>query len=605
MNRMGRPKTTRSLASRLIVVLRHLWPWIRLERRVIGVSMLALIGGVLLRLAEPWPLKFVLDYLLTAGGQTRTDVVTVAAVALVAVIGLRAFFDFHQRLGFARIGNRVLRRVRTHAYDHIHHLSLAFHMRSRVGDLLVRMTRDVSLLRDVASTAFLPMAASWLVLTGMLVVVFVMEWRLALLSLAAIPFFLLTATRLSTGIHAAASQQRKREGQMASTAAESIQSIREVQALSVEDRFVERFAGKNQESAKEDMKAARLSAQLARTVDLVGAVATAGVLWYGALLVTRGRMTPGDLIVFLSYLKRAMKPVKDFAKHSGRLAKATAAGERVVSILETRSPVSDLPGATTAPSLRGNIEFRSIRFRYAEETPVFEDLSLSIRAGERFAVVGDSGTGKSTLVHLLLRLYDPQSGVVSVDGRDIRDYTLASYRPQVGVVFQDAVLFTGTIRDNIAFGRDDAPTEEIERAARAAQAHDFICRFPDGYDTLVGERGATLSQGQRQRLAIARALLRDTPVLVLDEPTNGLDERNSARLVDTISNLPVQSTTITITHDPRLADTADRVAVLENGKLVETGSPAELRARGGAYARLWDLFSQTSAPGRAGAGSLR
>ncbi len=601
---MGRPKTTRSLASRLTAVLRHLWPWIRMERRIIGVSMLALIAGVLLRLAEPWPLKFVLDHLLTEGSRTHTGPVTVAAVALLAVIGLRAFFDFHQRLGFARIGNRVLRRVRTHAYDHIHHLSLAFHMRSRVGDLLIRMTRDVSLLRDVASTAFLPMVASWLVLIGMLVVVFVMEWRLALVSLAAIPIFLFTATRLSTGIHAAASLQRKREGQMATTAAESIQAIREVQALSVEDRFVERFAGKNLDSAKEDMKTARLSAKLARSVDWVGAVATAVVLWYGALLVTRGRMTPGDLIVFLSYLKRAMKPVKDFAKHSGRLAKATAAGERVVSILETRSPVSDLPGAMTASPLRGDIEFCSVRFGYTEKAPILEDLSFSIRAGERLAVMGDSGAGKSTLVYLLLRLYDPESGAVTVDGRDIRDYTLASYRPQIGVVFQDAVLFSGTVRENIAFGQDDAAIEAIERAAKTAQADEFIRRFPAGYDTPVGERGVTLSQGQRQRIAIARALLRDTPVLVLDELTNGLDERNAARLVDTISNLPARNTTIMITHDPRLAETADRVAILADGKLVEIGPPAELRVRGGAYATLWNIFNQTSASGSSGAGSI-
>jgi len=576
-----------------------------MERRVIGVSVLALIAGVLLRLAEPWPLKFVLDHLLSEEGRTRSALIPVAAAALVAVIALRAYFDFHQRLGFARIGNRVLRRVRAHAYDHIHHLSMAFHTRARVGDLLVRMTRDVSLLRDVASTAFLPMVASWLVLIGMLVVVFVVEWRLALVAMAAIPVFLLTATRLSTGIHAAASVQRKREGQMATTAAESIQSIREVQALSIEDRFVERFAGKNLDSAREDMKAARLSARLARSVDLVGAVATAAVLWYGALLVTRGRMTPGDLIVFLTYLKRAMKPVKDFAKHSGRLAKATAAGERVVSILETRSPVSDLPGATTAPPLRGEIEFRSVSFHYTEDTPVLEDLSFKVGAGERVAVMGDSGAGKSTLVHLLLRLYDPESGAVAIDGRDIRDYTLASYRPQIGVVFQDAVLFSGTVRENIAFGRDDASVEEIERAARFAQADHFIRRFPAGYDTVVGERGATLSQGQRQRLAIARALLRDTPVLVLDEPTSGLDERNASQLVGTIGSLPARSTTIMITHDPRLADTADRVAILENGNLIEAGPPAVLRARGGVYATLWDLFNRTSVSGSSRGGAVR
>jgi len=564
---------------------------------VISGAMGALLLGVLLRLAEPWPLKYVIDTLIpqSAAANSRAisplSLAAIAALALVSITGLRAVCDFQQRLGFARIGNRVLRRVRTHAYDHVHTLSLAFHTRARVGDLLIRMTRDVGLLRDVASTALLPMMGSWLILLGMLVIVFFMDWRLSLIACTAIPLLLLSATRLSTGIHAAATLQRKREGQMASTAAESIQSMREVQALSLERRFVERFAGKNVEGAKEELKAARLSAQLSRTVDLVGAGTMAGVLWYGTYLVLGGRMTAGDLIVFLTYLKRAMKPVKDFAKHSGRLAKATAAGERVIGILETEADVADRPGATSAPSLTGAIEFDDVSFAYGADHDVFSGLSIVVNPGERIAFMGDSGTGKSTLAHLLLRLYDPTAGSLRINGLDIRDYTLASYRRQIGVVFQDAVLFTGSISDNISFGNDAATAAEIERAARMAGAHGFVSAFPEGYETSVGERGSTLSLGQRQRIAIARTLLRATPVLVLDEPTSGLDEHNVSALLETIANLPDSLTTILLTHDPRLADLADRVALLEAGAVAEVGPPQELRQIGGAYATLWQLFA--------------
>jgi ATP-binding cassette subfamily B protein len=597
---MGRPETIHKSVPRLTAVLLHFWPWIRTERRLIVFSMGALFAGVLFRLAEPWPLKFVLDRIVAVDpgiapalrGLSSVQLLTAAAFSVVAITGLRAFCDYRQRLGFAKIGNRVLRRVRDHVFTHLHGLSLAFHTKARTGDLLIRVTRDVSLLRDVTSTSILPMLASVLVLAGMLTVSLFVEWRLALVAILPAPFFLLSTTRLGRGIHQAARKQRKREGAMAATAAESITAIREVQALSLEGEFAQSFGRKNAESQQQDLKAARLSAKLGRTVDVLGAVATALVLWYGALLVTRGRMTPGDLIVFLAYLKRAFKPARDFAKHTGRLAKAVASGERVLGILERKPEVADRRGAVPAPRFAGAVELRDVEFGYGDDAPVLSGVSLNARPGEFVVITGPSGGGKSTLVSLLLRLYDPRQGSVRIDGRDTREFTLASLRSQIGIVLQDTQLFVGTVGDNIALGCSDRSPDEIEAAARTANADAFIRALPDGYETIVGERGATLSRGQRQRIAIARAVLRRTPILLLDEPTTGLDSRSEASVTEAITRLPGEMTRIVVTHDLRVAEAADLVLYLDHGKVVEAGAPEDLKRAGGRYAALHRMQTQ-------------
>jgi len=600
---VARPKTIRQSLPRLGVVLIHFWPWVRSERRLIGASMAALLAGVVLRLAEPWPLKFVLDRVIPAippdgtpahsflGGLTSLQLLTLAAVSVVAITGLRALSDYSQRIGLAKIGNRVLRRVRDHVFTHLHGLSLSFHTKARSGDLLIRITRDVSLLRDVTSTSIMPMLASLLVLAGMLVVVLLLEWRLALLAMLTVPFFLLSTIKLGRGIHNAARKQRRREGAMAAAAAESITAIREVQALSLEDEFAESFGRRNQQSQHEELKAARLSAKLGRTVDILGAVATALVLWYGAFLVTRGRMTTGDLIVFLTYLKRAFKPARDFAKHTGRLAKAAAGGERVLAILEREPDVRDAPDAVAAPRFSGAVEFRDVVFDYGTKTPVLSGVSFRVRPGGFIVVTGPSGGGKSTLVSLLLRLYDPVRGSVLVDGRDVREFTLSSLRSQIGVVLQDTQLFVGSVRENIALGCPERTFEEIEAAARTANADEFIRRLSEGYDTLVGERGATLSRGQRQRIAIARAILRRTPILVFDEPTTGLDGQSEARVTRAIERLPGEMTRILVTHDLRVAQSADLALYLDHGRVIETGKPHELKGADGPYAALHRLQS--------------
>jgi ATP-binding cassette subfamily B protein len=569
-------------------IARRFWPHLRKERRLIATSLLALFAEVGLRLLEPWPLKFVFDSVLASKpGQNSSGVPLIdrldpstlliaAAVAVVAITALRALASYFNTVGFAMLGNRVLTRVRSELYAHMQRLSLSFHTKARGGDLVVRVISDVSQLKDVAVTALLPMVAHALILLGMVGLMLWLNWQLTLLALVTVPLFWLSTLRLSKRIQDAARKQRKREGAMAATASESLGAIKVVQALSLEKTLSAAFFSQNKESLKQDAKASKLSASLERTVDVLIAISTGLVLWYGATLVMSKSLTPGDLLVFLTYLKNAFKPVRDFAKYTGRLAKATAAGERVLDLLEREPDVRDLPNAIPAPGLRGAVAFENVSFEYEPGRPVLRGINLDVEPGGHVALVGASGNGKSTLVGMILRLYDPSRGSVKIDGRDIREYTLDSLRAQISVVMQDTILFAASARDNIAYGAPNATDEEIIAAARLANAHDFIEALPEGFDTVLGERGATLSNGQRQRIAIARAAIRHAPILILDEPTTGLDEENEHAVMEALQRLMVGRTTFLITHKLAHAQLADKVMVLENGRIVEQGRYDEL-----------------------------
>jgi len=600
---MASPDTLTTSLPTLGHMIRRFWPYVRKQRAVIAASFFALFAEIGLRLLEPWPLKFVFDRVFASHHRhdaaaaiptVNIDPLTLiglAALAVVCITALRAVAAYWNTIGFTLVGNRVLTEVREELYRHLQCLSLSFHNRARSGELTVRVVSDVGLLQDVAVTAFLPLFGKLLLFFSMMILMCSLSWQLGLIALAMAPLFWLSTTSLGRRIREVSRQQRQREGAMASTAAESMGAIKAVQALSLEGTFAQVFSRHNRTSLSQDVQGKRLAAHLERTVDVLIAVGTALVLWRGGSLVVQKKLTPGALLVLLAYLKSAFKPVQDFAKYIGRLAKASAAGERVLDLLERVPEVRDRPDAVRAPHLRGQVRFEHVTFAYDGRRAVLKDITFEVNSGQHIALVGPSGIGKSTLVSLILRLYDPPHGRVLIDGRDIREYTLQSLRAQVSVVLQDTFLFAASVRDNIAFGAPNVTAAEIEAAARLASAHEFIAAMPHGYDTMLGERGVTLSNGQRQRIAIARAAIRRAPILILDEPTTALDRENEQAVIQALERLAQGRTTFLVTHALDLAARADQILYLEGGRIVERGTHAELLGANARYAALQRLHA--------------
>lgn len=592
----ARPATLAAAVPGLRRMIARLAPYLRGHRAMMGGSLAALLLATGLKLLEPWPLKFVIDRVVpsSAGASAPTaalapmTLLALCASGLMAVIALRALFQYLATVGFALVGNRVLTRVRADLFGHLQALPLSFHARARAGDLTLRLISDVAMLKETAVTAAMPLLASLLVLAGMVGIMLVLDWRLTLLALAPLPLLALTSARLTRRIRAVSRESRKREGELAATAAEAMAGIGAVQALGLEDHFQRRFDGAGRRDLRAGVRGKRLAAALERSVDLLTGMGLAVVLWFGTGRVLDGQLSPGDLLVFITYLKNTYRPVREYAKYTGRLVKASAAGERIVALLDAEASIRDTRGACPAPPLRGAIGFEDLHFSHGGGGPVLNGLTLTIPAGSRIAITGPSGGGKSTLLALLLRLHDPQSGRITLDGHDIRALTLRSLRRQIAFVPQETLILHDSVAENIALGAGREVTRpEIEAAARLASAHDFIAALPDGYDTLVAERGATLSPGQRQRLAIARAVLRDAPILALDEPTTGLDRPNQVAVAEAIDRLAQGRTCLIVTHDLQLAATCERILVIEAGQVAACGSHDQLLASHPGYRRLW------------------
>jgi len=561
------------------------------HRALILFGVLALLLEVAFRVLEPWPLKIVVDAVTAFRGAkvshqpASVELLIGCGVALLLIVGLRALSNYLATICFALVGSRAATSLRARVFRHVQGLSQQFHARNRSADTVQRIVGDVARMQEVAITAGLPLMANVATLLVMVVVMFVLDPLLASVVLVAVVAFAVTSGPTSRKITAASRQTRKGEGQLANTAQESLASIRVVQAYGLENLVEENFTSANRTSLREGVRSRRYAARLERTTDVIVGLATAIVLVGGGLRVMQGAMSPGDLVLFITYLRTTMKPLRDMAKYTGRIARASASGERVADLMEI-TPDVVTPDMPVRPDVvTGAVRFDRVVTEY-DGVEVLRGLCLDIRPGERVAIIGPSGAGKSTLVSLLVRAIDPVSGCVRLDGYRLTDLDLTQLRASVSLLHQEAVLFTGTIRENIRMGRGDATDAEVEDAARAANAHDFIMEQPDGYDTVVGERGGTLSGGQRQRIAIARALLRRSPVVVLDEATTGLDPEAASLVLDAIDRLAAGRTTLAVTHDAEVALRATRVVWIEDGRIRLDATPEELIATSDVF-RAW------------------
>ena len=526
-------------------------------------------------LAKPWPLAIVVDQLLgrTApfsleGGDWS---LLLAAAALVLVIALsEAAATYLSNLWLQTAGERISHELRIAVYDHLQALSLAFHQRRQKGDLLTRVTGDVNAMGELFAQSLGAIAQSALLAVGMTAVLLVIDPLLALVSLATSPALVGISLLYRRRVRSTAKVRRAHEGRIASIAGEALSAMPVVKAFGSERLEADRVRAGSEQRMAVGVEVARLQARFDGLVGAVRAVGTAIVLVLGVLRVAAGALSPGELLVFVSYTRKAYTPLKSLARESTKVAATMAKADRIAEILAVDDVLED--GSYAGGRAAGEIELEHVSFAYEGERPVLRDLSLRVPAGSRVAVVGESGIGKSTLAALIARFHDPVEGRVLIDGRDARDCSLAWLRSQVAILLQDTVLFSGSVRDNIAYG-SDASADEIEAAARAAAAHEFIRALPDGYDTELGPQGAGLSGGQRQRIGIARTLLRDPPILLLDEPTTALDAGSEGALLDGLRTLMEGRTTLLITHSPRLEAMADRVVRLDHTRALDTRLP--------------------------------
>ena len=581
-------------------ILGHFGRHLRPHWRALLAAWLCTLGMSAMELLRPWPMKVIFDVILGAPakrtfldllpfrGASSGVLLASLAISILIIAVLSGLFAYAQAYVITSVGQRVVAAIRRQLYSHIQRLSHSFHDTHHSGDLLMRLTGDIGLLRELMVGSGLDLGDRLVVLLGMIGIMVWMDWQLSLIALGILPFLVIAVSRFSGRIRRTAKEQRRNESQIASILSERISAIKIVQAFTREAHEDEGFSRQDEASLKAGLRASRLEMSLNRLVELLVAVATCGVVWFGVRRVLAGVLTPGDLLVFTAYLTGLYKPVRKLASLTSRISKATACGERIISILETEPQVRDAPDAIVAPPFRGEITFEEVEFRYLPDEPVLNGISFTIKPGQTAALVGPSGVGKSTVANLLLRFYDPQKGRVLVDGTDIRRYTLASLREQVAVVLQEPLLFNTSVRDNIAYGNLDASMEEIVSAARAANAHDFIQELEDGYGTVLSERGGSLSRGQRQRIAIARALIRNAPIVVLDEPMTGLDADSEARVQEALRRLTRGKTCLLITHNLEAAERADLVLVLRRSGIAERGRHPDLAGRTRPHRELSD-----------------
>ena len=592
-------------------LLRRSLPLLRPYWRQLGVAMLAMVLNALLTTLRPWPLKVVIDRVLVRSGPpkvsrvpflnvwldnapfTRMEILYGACAATLLLALFTGLLTYYFTRVMGNVGQHVVFGLRRDLFGHMQRLSLRFHDRQRTGDLTHRLTSDIQAIQDMIVNGLTALATNVVVLSGVVFLMLWLNWRFALVSLSASPLLFWTVFRYKRRIKIASRKARRSTGLLASLAQETLASIRIVQGLAQEEQLDERFQAHSESQHQAYREIVYYQARIGPLMDISAALGLTVVMWYGATRVLAGELTTGDVVLFFAYVTNLYNPMKGLSRFSFVFDKASVAAERIGEVMNARSDVVEREGARKTSELRGRIEFRDVSFAYEPGRPVLSDIDLTIAPGEKVAVVGATGAGKSTLVSLIPRFYDPSGGAVLIDGEDIRNYSLQSLREQVSLVLQDSLLFSGSIRDNIAFGRPNASDKEIVAAAVVANADEFIRRLPDGYEAAVAERGTTLSGGQKQRVAIARAIVRDARILILDEPTTGLDAASERLVIDALERAAERRTTLIIAHRLSTVRLADRIVVLERGRIVEEGTEADLLARDGTYAHFHQLQMAT------------
>jgi subfamily B ATP-binding cassette protein MsbA len=564
------------------------------------IVFLAMLVETAMSLAGPWPLKVVIDNVLgghklpdwlrwlddSALAQSKMGLAAVAAIALIVIAAVGALATYIDNYYTESVGQWVAHDLRVRIYDHLQRLSLAYYDKQQTGVLLSTITNDVATVQNFASSNTLDILVDLLTIVGILGLMFYLNWDFALVAIAVTPFLLLFVARFKKAVKKATHKVREHQADIVTVVQQGLESVRVVKAFGRQDLEEKRLDVVSHETVEAALKARRVKSLLSPVISVVVAACTAFVLWRGASLIVAGAMTIGALTVFLAYLTKFFKPVQDLAKMTNAIAQAAVALERIQGVLDTDKIIIERPDAEVLARAHGEIVFENVAFGYDPEVPILRNVSFRIAPGQLVGIVGTTGGGKSTVVSLIPRFYDVDKGRVLIDGSDVKDVTKASLRSQIGFVLQDTVLFRGTIRDNIAYGRPGSTEAEIIDAARLANAHDFITAMPHGYDTLVGERGLTLSGGQRQRIGIARAIIRDTPILILDEPTAALDTESERLVIEGLERLMKGRTVITIAHRLSTIRDANKILVLKDGIVAEQGTHDELLALKGVYAEL-------------------
>ncbi len=581
---LGRTKTA----------LSHFGPFLRPRKKGLLLALLLLLVETGTSLAQPWPLALILDYVL--GDQTLpislSQPVLLAVIAgLVVVIATTSRgVTASRRYLLSKLGQETVFDMRDALYRKVHALGLDYHGKRRTGDTITRVTGDVKEVRSLLVDSIVEVGSSFLVLIGMLVVMVWLNWQLTLLALLTVPFLFLAVKRYRLALIERMRVVRAKEGAIASVIQEAVTSIRAVKIFARENDEIDRFRKESRDSLTASVDSSKIEAKFSVLLGVVGGIGTALVVYFGTRQVLAGTLSVGGLTVFISYLGLFLSPLWALSRQVNQIGKSLVSGERIVELLTAEPTVKEDPNARHTPPFEGRVTFEEVYFSYeAEAGGVLRGMSFEAEPGSRVALVGVSGAGKTTVTSLLARLYDPQGGRVLVDGEDIKEYTLKSLRDQISFVPQEPMLFRATVAENIAYGKPGAAMEEIEEAAQLAGADSFIREMPEGYDTVLSERGESLSGGQRQRVSIARAMLRDAPILILDEPQASLDAEAAEAIEAHWRELTAGRTTFVIAHQLRLVKDVDKILVIEDGRVAEAGTHDDLVASGGLYSRLYAL----------------